>query len=212
MKQPLTLRWKNARHYHTAMLTPDLFGGWVLVTSSGDCGEKNGRVHQKPLSSYEQGIEAVHRLRHRRRLEGYDFCGGAFTQLDARDVAVPRTANDALLRLFKAWDLDPAEQAALLGIDARTLGRLQDGCALPDEAILLERVKHLLAINKSLRLRFAGDPEALRAWLRRPCPALGEHSPLQAMLKSATALANLRDHLALESDKARGCGGNARAV
>lgn len=212
MKQPLTLRWKSARHYHTALLTPDLFGGWVLVTSSGDCGEKNGRVHQKPLASYEQGMEAVRRLRHRRRLEGYDFCGGTFTQLDARDVAVPRSANDALLRLFQAWGLDPAEQAAVLGVDAPTLGQFQDGCPLPDDAALLQRARHLLAINKALRLRFAGAGDALRAWLRRPCPELGGHSPVQAMLKSATALANLRDHLALESDQARGCGGHSRAA
>ncbi len=203
MKQPLTLRWKTARHYHTALLTPDLFGGWMLVTASGDCGEKNGRVQQKPLASYEQGIEAVRRLRHRRRLEGYDLCGSAFTQLDAHDVAVPSAASDALLRLGKGWDLDAAEQAALLGVDARTLGQIQDGAALSDA--VLARFRHLLAINKALRLRFADDPHVMRTWLRQPCSTLRGESPLAAMLASGDSLARLRDHLALESDRARGC-------
>ena len=201
MKQPLTLHWKSAGHYSTAMLTPDLFGGWVLVTTSGS--RDGGRVRQKVLASYEQGIEAVCRLRHRRRLEGYDLCDTAFTQLDAHEVALPGAAGAALLHLFKAWGLNVTEQATLLDIDARALGQLQDGCAFPEEAV--DRVKHLLAINKSLRHRFNGDAEAVRTWLRRPCAALRNQSPLQVMLGSVSALPRLRDRLGHESGLAREC-------
>ena len=79
----------------------------------------------------------------------------------------------------------------------------QDGCAVPEEAV--DRVKHLLAINKSLRHRFNGDAEAVRAWLRRPCAALRNQSPLQVMLGSVSALPRLRDRLGQESGLAREC-------
>lgn len=208
MKQPLSLRWQSSSRYHTAMLTPDLFGDWVLVTTSGSRVGGSGRMRQQPLRDYAQGLEALRRLRHRRRLEGYVCREAAFRDLDHLDVhdAEVRAANTlALLRVFRAWDVDEAEQAALLGLDLRALGRLLDGCALDDEPGVLARSRHLLAINKVLRLRFGQDADALRAWLRRPCPSLHGQAPLSAMLASLASLAHLREQLSHASDRTRSC-------
>ncbi len=80
MEQPLSFRWQNADNYYTALLTPDLFGGWTLVTASGACAGKAGRVSQKPLDNYEKGLDAIRQLRHRRRREGYELCGAGFAE------------------------------------------------------------------------------------------------------------------------------------
>lgn len=208
MKQPMSLRWQSSSRYHTAMLTPDLFGGWVLVTTSGSRVGKGGRMRQLPLRDYAQGLEALRHLRHRRRLEGYVCREAGFSSLDHLDAhaADVRAAGAlALLRVFRAWDVDEAEQAALLGLDAKGLGRLLDGCALADEPELLTRTRHLLAINKVLRLRFGHDADALRAWLRWPCPNLNGQAPLAAMLTSLASMARLRGQLSQASDRARGC-------
>ncbi len=213
MKQPLSLRWQSSSRYHTAILTPDLFGGWVLVTTSGSRVGRGGRMRQLPLRDYAQGLEALRRLRHQRRLEGYVCRGAAFSGLDHLDVhdADVRAAGAlALLRVFRAWDVDEAEQATLLGLGQKALGSLLDGCVLADEPELLGRTRHLLAINKVLRLRFGNDADALRAWLRRPCPNLNGQAPLPAMLASLASLARLRDQLSHASDRARTCA-NANA-
>lgn len=208
MKSPLTLRWNSASRYHTAMLTPDLFGGWVLVTTSGSHGKGAGRVRQQPLEDYQQGVEAIRRLRHRRRLEGCDFTEAGFTplpQLDPHDTDLRGAESDALARLFLSWNATEAEQAALLGLSARQLAELKDGIPLPESPETLTRAGHLLAINKSLRLRFGADVEAARTWLRLERKELGGRTPLTAMLESLADLALIRRHLARESDLARGC-------
>lgn len=208
MKPPLSLRWRSPSHYHTALLTPDLFGGWVLVTTSGKREQGSGRLRQQPLASYEQGLEAVRRLRHRRRLEGCAVPDAGFLpldHLDRHDDAVRGAESDALTRMFLAWGLSQEEQSGLLGIDERHVAELLDGQPLPEQPELLTRAGHLLAVNKSLRLRFGADRQALRDWLRQPRKELGQRSALEVMLASPGELALLRGHLARECDLARGC-------
>lgn len=208
MEQPLTLRWQSAEHYYTAMLTPDLFGGWMLVTDSGSRTGRSGRVQRKPLPSYAKGLDAIQQLRHRRRREGYELCGGSFAgfeRFDPHDPDLRGAETNALLRLFEVWGLGVAEQAALLGVDAKTLAGYLDGRPLADDPALLARANHLLAIHKVLRLRYANDREIIRAWLRQPCPRLGEHFPLYAMLDGPDGLAALRRRLEQEADAFRGC-------
>jgi uncharacterized protein (DUF2384 family) len=210
MNEPLTLHWDSPEHHHSAMLMPDLFGGWVLVTTSGER-DRAGRVHRRQLSSYEEGMEALRQLRHRRRREGCALRSATFTAFSALDhhaEEVRSAESDALLRLFMAWGLDQEDQAALTGLDARALGRLQDGHALRDDPGLLSRVNHLLAINKVLRLRFGADDTHKRDWLNRACPALEGRTPLEVMRASPESLAALRTRLGEEADRARGCSPN----
>jgi hypothetical protein len=208
MEQPLTFRWQNADNYYTAMLTPDLFGGWTLVTASGPRVGKAGRVNEKPVPSYEQGLDAIRQLRHRRRREGYELCGAAFAEirpLDPHGVELRTAETHAVLRLFHAWQLTREEQAGLLGVDAHGLDGYLDGRPLADDAVLLSRVSHLLAINKVLRLRYGEQPDFLAEWVRLPNVKLGGDRPLDLMLASREGLASLRRHLDEEAGKFRVC-------
>lgn len=207
MNEPLTLHWDSPERHHSAMLMPDLFGGWVLVTTSGER-DRAGRMHRRQLQSYEEGMEALRQLRHRRRSEGCALRSASFTAFNALDghaEEVRSAETDALLRLFATWGLSPEEQSALTGLDQRALGKLQDGHALRDDSDLLSRINHLLAINKVLRLRFGQDNALKQAWLQQPCSALGGRSPLDVMRSSSEALAALRLRLGEETDQARGC-------
>ena len=208
MEQPLTLRWQSASRYYTAMLTPDLFGGWMLVTSSNSRQERSGRVNQKPMANYEQGLDAIRQLRHRRRQEGYNLCDGGFAEMsgfDPRAQDVRAAETNALLRVFDVWGLSKAQQAALLGIDARALEQYLDGRPLADEPGLLLRVRHLLAIHKAMRLRFGQDRQIIQDWLRLPCDRLEGRCPLDLMLGSSDGLSVLRQRLEQEADKQRDC-------
>lgn len=208
MEQPLTFRWQNADNYYTAMLTPDLFGGWTLVTASGARAGKAGRVQQKVLPSYEQGLDAIRQLRHRRRREGYELCGTGFAEFqrfDPHSVDLRAAETQALLRLFDAWQLSREEQADLLGIEVRSLEGYLDGRPLADDSVLLGRVAHLLAINKVLRLRYGERPDFLQEWLRLPNVRLAGRRPLDLMLASREGLSAMRRHLEREAGQLRAC-------
>lgn len=208
MEQPLTYRWQNAEHYYTAMLTPDLFGGWTLVTASGARAGKSGRVSQKPLPSYEKGLDALRQLRQRRRREGYQLCGTGFAEfqrLDPRSTDLRSAESQALLRLFESWQVTREEQCALLGIEARALDGYLDGRPLADDTVLLGRVAHLLAINKRLRLRYGSRPDFAREWIRLPNVRLEGQRPLDVMMASREGLAALRRQLEAHAIEARAC-------
>jgi hypothetical protein len=208
MEQPITLRWQSKERYCSALLTPDLFGGWMLVTSSGSRDGGGGRVHQKPVEDYETGLERLRQLRHRRRSEGYALCGGGFAEFERFDPRAPdvRAAEtNALLKMFELWQVAADEQAQLLGVDLRTLNGYLDGKPLADDAALRRRVGHLLAVNKILRLRYGERPDFIREWLRLPNVHLDGERPLGRMLQGPDVLAELRRQLDIETGKRRAC-------
>ncbi len=202
----MTLHWHTATHDYSAMLTPDLFGDWVLITTSGARGGGAGRVHSKQVASYGNGMQALQALRQRYRRQGRQLCAATFSEISRFDGPEAREAwASALRRVFENWALTVEEQAGLLGIGERALRRYLDGAPLENDASLLARAGHVLAINKALRLRLGRNAEAMRAWLNRPCQHLGQHSPLQVMHGSAAGLARLRAALEHAMDCSRGC-------
>ncbi len=110
-----------------------------------------------------------------------------------------------MLRLFGAWRLSREEQFGLLGIEARVLDGYLDGQPLADDAVLLGRVAHLMAINKVLRLRYGAQPDFPGEWLRLPNPRLDGKRPLDLMLESRDGLAALRRHLDEQASQLRSC-------
>lgn len=208
MEQPLTLHWQSSTRDYSAMLMPDLFGDWVLITTSGSRFGGGGRIWRKAVASHEAGMRALNTLRHRHRRLGRDFRGTSYHELTGLDPAAAETRAAmavSLTRLFELWALDIAEAADLLGIEGRRLERYLDGSPFPYDTNLLARAGHLLAINKALRLRLGGNAEAKRMWLRAPCTRLGGVAPLAAMRKSESGLAALRMHLEHACDEARAC-------
>ncbi len=204
----MTLHWHSPTRDYSAMLMADLFGGWMLVTTSGSRQGGTGTLRRKPLANYDEGLKALRALRHRHRREGREVCGTSFFELPCYDRTAPesRTALvSALTRVFEQWALSDAEAAALLGIDPGRLARYLDGAPLPADASLILRAGHVLAINKALRLRLGGRPRAMQAWLRGPCASVGGRMPLAVMCGSEAALSGLRAALEHACDEARAC-------
>jgi hypothetical protein len=207
MEQALTLHWQSAKRYYTAMLTPDLFGGWVLVTDTGDRDRRDGRVQRKPVNDYPHGLDALRQLRHRRRREGYILCSSSFTEFERMDfhsLDLRAAESDALQRVFNEWAIPVEQQPILLGIGAKALEGLLDGKPLADEPALRLRARHLLAIHKALRVRL-GSTELVQSWLRYPRQELAGRAPLDAMLGALDELASLREKIARVSDLAERC-------
>lgn len=202
MEQPLTLHWQSAEGYYTALLTPDLFGGWVLITASGQRGGRAGRVQHKPIASHAQGVEAIQELRQKRRHEGYTLCSMGFIELADFNPHSPgnRAAEtDALMRVMTEWGLDGEARAQLLDVSPSLIEDFLDGKPMPDEPELLSRAGHLLAIYKALRQLHAGAPGLAHAWVRQPNPRFDRTPPLEIMRASLDGLLLIRRYLESEA-------------
>ncbi len=203
MEQPITLHWQSSQAYFTAVLTPDLFGGWVLITARGKRDGRPGRVRHEPMPAYSNGLEAINALRKQRRKEGFTLCTTGFIGLedfDPRSAANRGADASALLRVFRNLAIPPEQQAALLNLDAETLIAYHDGAPLADDLMLLARVRLIMAIHKSLLQLFAGGTEQARTWLRSPNARFDQALPLELMLASLDGLKIVRSYLEGEVD------------
>jgi hypothetical protein len=203
MEQPITLHWQSKQAYFTAVLTPDLFGGWVLITAKGKRDGRPGRVRHQPMPAYAIGIESINALRKQRREEGYTLCATGFVSLedfDPRSEANRGADASALLRVFRNLAISSEQQAVLLNLDAEALLAYQDGTPLADDLMLLARVRLIMAIHKSLHQLFAGGSEQAQTWLRSPNARFDQSRPLDLMLASLDGLKIVRSYLEGEVD------------
>lgn len=77
----------------------------------------------------------------------------------------------AITRLFASWQLAPGDQLTLLGLSETNriaLQRYAKGEALAANRDLLERVGHLLGIQKSLKLLYPHNPDLVNGWMSSP--------------------------------------------
>lgn len=226
MEQPITLHWQSKEAYFTAVLSPDLFGSWVLVTAGGKRDGRAGRVQHKPMPSYANGLESLNRLRKKRRSQGYALCTTGFMALDDLDPQSPTSRNaetSAVLRAFRNLAIPMAQQALLLGVEEAVINAYLDGKTLANNPKLLDRVHLIMAIHKALHLLLAGDPERARAWMRSPNSRFDQARPLDLMLASLDGLKIVRAYLEGEVDamfreppavglpRDRGCSGSTPA-
>jgi hypothetical protein len=89
-------------------------------------------------------------------------------------------------RLFEMWDLDTPQQAVLLGMrSTSTIYRWRKHGAKRLRAETLERISHLLAVHKRLRLLFYRNPELGISWIRTPnkAPCFGGSPPIDILLR-----------------------------
>jgi len=203
MEQPITLHWQSKEAYFTAVLSPDLFGSWVLVTAGGKRDGRVGRVQHKPMPSYANGLENLNRLRKKRRSEGYALCATGFMELDGLDPQSPASRDaetSAVLRAFRNLAIPLAQQALLLGVEETVINAYQDGKALANSPLLLDRVRLIMAIHKALHSLFAGDPIRAQEWMRRQNPRFEQARPLELMLGSLDGLKIVRAYLESEVD------------
>lgn len=92
-------------------------------------------------------------------------------------------ATAMVMRMFENWQLQTEEQTALLGLskDNRSaLSKYKRGEAIGNSRDALERLSHLFAIHKNLRLLYP-QREVCYAWMRKPNGAFHGLSPVQVI-------------------------------
>lgn len=109
------------------------------------------------------------------------------TALDRKRLSGP--ALRTFFRIAALWGLSVDEQAALLGVGARSTffkWRKDPDIALPRDT--LERISYILGIYKALQILLP-DPSAADEWVRRPnaAPPFGGRTALQRMLSGQVA-------------------------
>jgi uncharacterized protein (DUF2384 family) len=91
-----------------------------------------------------------------------------------------------VLRLLDDWGIAPEDQPALLGLPAgtrpRALQRYRLGTPLPQDRETLERLSHLLNIERAVRTAFPHNVSMARFWITTPHPLFEDRTPLQVML------------------------------
>jgi len=130
---------------------------------------------------------------------------------NALDRRTRRGLARKTMRALDGWGLTESEQAAALGmVGARraALGSYRRGCPLPNDAELLERAGHLLALQRAVRHFYRDTPGLASAWMTRHSMRFGAR-PIDLIAEQGiAALRHLRADL--EPDPARkayaGCG------
>lgn len=106
--------------------------------------------------------------------------------VDLHDKESRSALAQMAVRLFEHWQLNPAQQAALLGLssDSRSsVARYKKGHPLADNTDLIRRVGHLLGIHKSLRILFPHDRDLAYQWVRRPHAIFQGQAPVELMVE-----------------------------
>ena len=89
-----------------------------------------------------------------------------------------------VMSLFGHWKLSQEDQIALLGLipgSQAQLSRYRDGSAIVASRDQYERLGHLLAIHKNLRLLFPRNRELSYKWITRKNKAFDGHSPVEVI-------------------------------
>jgi len=102
-------------------------------------------------------------------------------------------------KLFDLWAIGTTDQAALLGLSESsrsTIARYKKGEPLADSRDLFDRVSHLLAIHRSLRILFPKNREIVYKWPTIPNRQFEGRSPVQVIREQGfLGLLIVRRHL-----------------
>ena len=95
-----------------------------------------------------------------------------FDTKTVRTEAERRALGQIVTMILEAWELQPAEQAIMLGLQCDLVARLpsyRTGTRpLPDSTEILERAGYLVAIHHALGRVFPGNPDERYEWVRQP--------------------------------------------
>lgn len=109
-----------------------------------------------------------------------------------------------VMKLFDHWNLSTEEQAVLLGLavtNRAALTRYRKGEPIGTSRDQYDRVGHLLAIHKNLRLLFPKNRDLAYRWMSVRNRAFDNHSPVEVIRDWGFAgLLMVRSYL----DRARG--------
>lgn len=121
---------------------------------------------------------------------------------------LPDTDRGALARmiiqLFDHWGLTSSDQLAMLGLaenNRAAIARYRRGRPLGNQRDQLDRVGHLLAVHKNLRLLFPNDRELAYGWMTARNRGFDNQTPVEVIRAYGFAgLLMVRAYL----DRARG--------
>jgi hypothetical protein len=100
----------------------------------------------------------------------------------SRDREKRAVLAKSAVRLFELWHLNSADSLALLGLSESNriaLQRYKSGEPLAANRDLLDRVGHLLAIHKSLKLLYPKNKEISEHWMTAPNRKFAGSPPIE---------------------------------
>jgi hypothetical protein len=104
-----------------------------------------------------------------------------FNEQQRADIAI------AVMQLLDNWELEPGDQAALLGLPGETkpraLSRFRQGTPFPEQAEMSTRIGYLFSMQHSLETAFPHNPLMGKYWITTENPYFNDISPLAFMLK-----------------------------
>jgi hypothetical protein len=122
----------------------------------------------------------------------------------ARGEADRSVLAQMVMQLFDHWGLSTEQQLGLLGLassNRAALGRYRKGEPVAANRDMIERIGHLLAIHKNLRLLFPHNRDLAYAWMRTRNQAFGGKTPVEVVMEAGFGgLLMVRSYL----DRARG--------
>lgn len=108
------------------------------------------------------------------------------------------TLAAAVTKLFDHWQLQSKDQLLLLGLSPhahRRLNSFRNGKPLSNTIEMIDRVSHLLAIHKNLRIMFPHDRNIVYSWVHYPNKVFEGKAPLEVMTSGFLGLQNVRMYL-----------------
>ena len=111
-----------------------------------------------------------------------------------QDPEARKAVSEVLIALFDRWQLHELNQAQLLGLD--NISSLRRDKILPDTPAVLERVGHLLAIDRALLKQYPYRSGYRDRWVTIPSDSFNGESPLQIMLtRGIEGIREIQEHL-----------------
>lgn len=100
-------------------------------------------------------------------------------------IEARQALTEVLIELLERWNLHRDNRGELLGLEDFTA--VERSGTLPDDAVVLERTGHLLAIYRTLRALYPYAPTARDRWVWRHNRLLDDETPMQLMLAEGIA-------------------------
>jgi len=93
--------------------------------------------------------------------------------------------TERVMGLFDEWKIGKREQMKLLGLEGkeRKLTQLKYGTPIPDDQMIMQRVRHLIGIGDALFHNFPRTRAGGAVWLRHTNKHLSKRPPLTIMLE-----------------------------
>jgi hypothetical protein len=108
----------------------------------------------------------------------------AAEKIDLMSVESRMSLAKMTTKLFHLWELNTADQLALLGLSPKSLAvltRYASGGTLPKSRDMLDRVGLLLSIHRELRILFPYNRDLCYSWIKHRNTAFNNLIPLDIM-------------------------------